>query len=290
MVNRRRRWRLKTLPMRSFHNLRMPVVIVLRRLARRTPSYPRLPWRMWAIVCLALALASFFLLDPATGRHHDKWPAALAWFADMSTKLGLGKWYLVPSLVMLVFANLVDWQALSRRLLMLLYNWTSLAFFVLGAAGISGATVLLLKNVVGRARPLNFETMGDFSFYPLSFDARFASFPSGHATVVGSVAAILVLLCPRGRYIVLAAAAWVASTRVFVGAHYPSDTIVGFGLGFGCAVGLAVLFARLGFIFVQRPAGLPVRRGTFRLLPRRHAPGKQARSAPLREKTLADMP
>lgn len=103
--------------------------------------------------CLALALAGFFLLDPIVGGYHGKWPGMLARIAGKSTKLGVGTWYLVPPALVLLFANLVDWRALSRRRLMLLYNWTSLGFFVLGGAGISGGTVLLLKNIIGRARP-----------------------------------------------------------------------------------------------------------------------------------------
>lgn len=279
---------IRRLPTLSFYNLRMPAVIALGRLRRRAPLYPRLSWQPWAAACVVLALASLLLLDPVTGRHQDKWPAALAWIAQTSTQLGLGKWYIVPSLAWLAFANLADWRALSRRLLMLFYNWTCMAFFLLSAAGLSGLAVLLLKNVIGRARPLNFEAMGDFSFHPLVFDARFASFPSGHATVVGAVTALLVLLWPRWKYLVLPAALWVASTRVFVGAHYPSDTIVGFGIGFGCAVGLAVLFARMGFVFVQKPAALPARKATFRALPARSA-RRRPRRAPVRDETLADV-
>ncbi len=267
-----------TLAERSLYNLRMPFAIALGRFSRRPPRYPRLPWRRWALACLALALAGFFLLDPIVGGYHGKWPGMLARIAGKSTKLGVGTWYLVPPALVLLFANLVDWRALSRRRLMLLYNWTSLGFFVLGGAGISGGTVLLLKNIIGRARPANFVTLGDLSFRPLAFDVPFASFPSGHATIVGAVAAILVLFLPRWKYLVLPLAVWVAATRMFVGAHYPSDIVVGFGAGFGFTVALAVLFARLGFLFGQRPAALPVVRKTFHLLPRRQDQDRPYRS------------
>lgn len=254
------------LPAQLVFNFRGPVRIVTGRVARRPADYPDIRWGKWLFVCLALAALCLVLVDPVTGRRQDNWPVAFAFVADTFTKLGLGIWYIVPPLVWLAFASLFDWRRLSRRALMMFYNWTCMAYFLLSAAGFSGLTVLLLKNIVGRARPLYFETMGVFAFHPMLFDSRFASFPSGHATEIGAVAAILLLLLPRWKYVVLPLAVWVASTRIFVGAHYPSDTVVGFGLGFGCAVAMSVIFARLGFIFIQQPAGLPVRKKTFRLL------------------------
>lgn len=275
--------------LRCWRNWTTAVTLGLSRMERRAPLYPRLPWKKWTLACVALALACFFILDPAAGRHYDNWPSLLSWLASESTSLGLGKWYLVPSLLLVLCTSFVDWRALPRRRLMLLYNWNCLAVFVLAAAGVSGALVLLLKNLFGRARPLNYVAMGDFTFHPLAFDARFASFPSGHATVVGAVCAILLLLCPRWKTVIIALAIWVASTRVFVSAHYPSDTVIGFGLGFGVTVWLAVLFARVGLIFVQRPAGLPQRRSTFRLLPSR-AQRRQVNQPPLPQSSLVDVP
>jgi undecaprenyl-diphosphatase len=82
---------------------------------------------------------------------------------------------------------------------------------------------------------------------------------------MGAVFGILLLLFPRRWYITLAVTACIASTRVFVGAHYPSDTVAGFGLGLAFAVMSGLVFARLGFIFGQTGAKLPVRKRTFRL-------------------------
>jgi undecaprenyl-diphosphatase len=287
----RRDWaRMKRAPALSFHNATKPIEIVLGRLSRRAALYPELGWERWALACVALALASFFLLDPVTGHLLNKWPPALVEIAQSTTKIGLGKWYIVPPVVWLVFANLVDWRALSRRMLMQFYNWTSLAFLLLGSAGLSGLTVLFLKSIIGRARPLNFEKMGDFAFHPLTFNPHFASFPSGHATTIGAVTALLILLWPRWKYLFVPLAVWVASTRVFVGAHYPSDTIIGFGLGFGYSIGLALLFARLGFVFLQQPASLPIRKSTFVLLPARRAKSRRLSLTSTSKGKLAEMP
>ncbi|WP_366930616.1 phosphatase PAP2 family protein, partial [Mesorhizobium sp.] len=75
--------------------------------------------------------------------------------------------------------------------------------------------------------------------------------------------------------------ACIASTRVFVGAHYPSDTVAGFGLGLAFAVASGLVFARLGFIFGQTSAKLPVRKRTFRLAPSRAPRGRVSMAGPV---------
>ena len=95
---------------------------------------------------------------------------------------------------------------------------------------------------------------------------------------MGAIFGVLLLLFPRRWIIALAITACIASTRVFVGAHYPSDTVAGFGLGLALAVISGLVFARLGFIFAQTGSKLPVRKRTFRLGPSR-SPGRRSSTA-----------
>ncbi|PTE12280.1 phosphoesterase [Mesorhizobium helmanticense] len=262
---------------RSLGNFRDTFRIVRRRFAARPANYPQLPWPIWVGVYLLLTAASMVFLDGIAVTWRDRWPNGFVAVANGFTSFGLGGWYLIPPLVLFVPANLLDWRALSRRWRMVAYNWTCFAFFVLSAAGLSGLTVTVLKHVFGRSRPVM--DMGLLSFRPFEFDPYFASFPSGHATNVGMLAAVVFLLSPAwGKYVVLPLTMWIAATRIVVGAHYPSDTIAGFGLGIACTVGTALVFARLGFIFRQTAAGLPVRKKTFRLL----ATGRKPASSPPR--------
>ncbi|WP_421913401.1 phosphatase PAP2 family protein [Mesorhizobium sp.] len=207
----------------------------------------------------------FVRLDLPAGMLRDQWPPGFVKLADFLTQFALGGWYLIPAALLLVVANLTDWRSLSRRTLMLAYNWTSLAFLVLSAVGLSGLAVNVLKYAIGRARPSHFQEFGVLSLHPFAMDASFAGFPSGHATTMGAVFGIALLLFPKRWYIALALTAILTSTRVFVGAHYPSDTVAGFGLGFAFAVASTLVFARLGFMFRQVRSGLPVRKKTFRL-------------------------
>ena len=252
---------------RSLGNFHDTISIVKRRFAVRPARYPRILWSVWLLAWLLLTVAIFVRFDAGAGEMRGEWSPGFVRVTDFFTQFGLGGWYLIPAALCLVVANLTDWRSLSRRGRMVVYNWTCFAFLVLCAVGLSGLAVNLLKYGIGRARPLYFDSFGVLSLHPFAMDARFAGFPSGHATTMGAIFGILLLLFPRRWYITLAVTACVASTRVFVGAHYPSDTVAGFGLGLAFAIVTGLVFSRLGFIFGQTSSKLPVRKRTFRLGP-----------------------
>ncbi|TPJ27460.1 phosphatase PAP2 family protein [Mesorhizobium sp. B2-8-3] len=254
--------------------------IVRRRFAVRPARYPRILWGVWLLAWLLLIVAAFLRLDASAGEMRGEWSPGFARFTDFFTQFGLGGWYLIPAALCLVAANLTDWRRLSRDGRMLVYNWTCFAFLVLCAVGLSGLAVNVLKYSIGRARPLYFDSFGVLSLHPFVMDARFAGFPSGHATTMGAVFGILLLLFPRRWTVALAVTACIASTRVFVGAHYPSDTVAGFGLGLAFAVVSGLVFARLGFIFGQTSSKLPVRKRTFRLKPSNAPRGRVSMAGP----------
>ncbi|RUW19663.1 phosphatase PAP2 family protein [Mesorhizobium sp. M4B.F.Ca.ET.215.01.1.1] len=250
---------------RSLGNFLDTISIVKRRFAVRAARYPEIPWLVWLFAWLLLAMVVFLSLDSAAGRMRGMWTPGFVHFTDFFTDFGLGGWYLIPAALCLVAANLTDWRSLSRRTRLFVYNWTCFAFLVLCAVGLSGLAVNLLKYGIGRARPLYFTDFGVLSLHPFAMDARFAGFPSGHATTMGAVFGVLLLLFPRRWYLALAVTASIASTRVFVGAHYPSDTVAGFGLGLAFAIATGLVFARLGFIFRRPSSQRPERKRTFRL-------------------------
>jgi len=112
---------------------------------------------------------------------------------------------------------------------------------LLAAIALAGIAVNLLKFCFGRSRPTmyfrwvegrkNVEEVDAWGFQFFQAGYGFASFPSGHSTTVGAVAAILWLRFPRYRPAWVALAATVAMTRVINTAHYLSDTLIGLTLG-----------------------------------------------------------
>jgi undecaprenyl-diphosphatase len=91
--------------------------------------------------------------------------------------------------------------------------------------------VRLLKISLGRLRPAY---GSDFTFF--SFNARYNSFPSGHAADAFVSGVFLYYLLkhsryPQSRFIPLIYASAIAISRIFVNAHHPSDVAAGTAIG-----------------------------------------------------------
>jgi membrane-associated phospholipid phosphatase len=102
-----------------------------------------------------------------------------------------------------------------------------------GAAAIAEGLTVLLKAVTDRARP----PLADPAIEALVSLPHSASFPSGHAATAFAAATAVGVLHPRTRAPLLALAAMVALSRVYLGVHFWSDVLVGSALG--VAIGLA---------------------------------------------------
>jgi membrane-associated phospholipid phosphatase len=133
---------------------------------------------------------------------------------------------------------LVNWPLRIAALLLIAWrrHWLRLAAFAL-AVVTSELFIGTLKDAVGRPRPPG-----------ALIETTAASFPSGHA-IAGAVTAVglvLVLARPgptRWRWEVRAAAfgALMALSRVYLRAHWLSDTVAGALLGAGLALGWPAL-------------------------------------------------
>jgi membrane-associated phospholipid phosphatase len=183
-----------------------------------------------ALLVGGLIAGCYFLVDrPAVMWARDLDPQLVAVFEKITTA-GSATPYLITLAVLYPVLRFSQRRAAAAKR----------ALFVIAAIVVSGLTVDLLKPIVARWRPEAF--LADPSLYGFVFfkTARIHnSFPSGHATTALAVACALALLLPRLRVLWFVAAAVVASSRVFIGEHYPGDVLAGAWFGVVITLGLS---------------------------------------------------
>lgn len=118
----------------------------------------------------------------------------------------------------------------------------------MGIALLSGSLCNVFKGtIIARTRPRAFdlelsirESFG--SPLPIFLDSGyeitasdFQSFPSGHAATAAGFCVALTFFYPRARWFFLVMLGLACLQRIVVGAHYPSDVLVGTAVGFSFA-------------------------------------------------------
>jgi len=179
--------------------------------------HPR-PWLAWGIACLAMvagaalagqALDRQLLLN--TQASLIQWPQAWSFL----TWSGLG----ICGFVLLTCLSADEPRRVAALILALL---------------IGGVIVHLMKRTLHVDRPATHFGPDHPVFQVIGKALKKGSMPSGHSATAWAVAALLVLHEGRAtlwRHLWWVLAALQALSRVVVGAHWPSDVLVGSGMG-----------------------------------------------------------
>jgi membrane-associated phospholipid phosphatase len=145
----------------------------------------------------------------------------------------------------------VLWSSIT----VLALGWCALIFVLAADRGAGWLAALLLpvfvvggllthvtKWLLAVPRPASSGLLPQMHIIGAAFHGS-VSMPSGHSVTAAAMAALLCLVVPgrqpAWRALLIAGAAVMAASRVVVGAHWPSDTLVGFGLGL-LSVGLCL--------------------------------------------------
>lgn len=107
----------------------------------------------------------------------------------------------------------------------------SYAFFIFCSIVCTGLVVKVLKTFIGRARPIFFEALDMTGFFPPSTEWAFNSMPSGHTAVTFAGLVMIGMLAPRYKVLTWTLAIIVGVSRIAIGAHWPTDVILGAFIG-----------------------------------------------------------
>jgi len=130
-------------------------------------------------------------------------------------------WYAV---LLGVWVAMIIWGGKKGRL--------AAVMLVLGIGIADQLSCAVLKPLVGRLRPIN--ELPEEQFRLLVGHSKAFSFPSAHAANSFTMATIGAWASPRWlKPLLFIAAAFVAYSRIYVGVHYPFDTLAGALLGVG---------------------------------------------------------
>ncbi len=226
------------------------------------------PWLYYAAGALALAVLAMALLGATIARGHQfafdraimlamrepenmRVPEGPAWLKQVMVDVTALGGETVLTLIVIVTAGFL---ALRR-------HWLTFAL-VLGGT-ISGSwAVNLIKSVVGRPRPALIDHL---------VEVWSASFPSGHAAnsaIIYLTVTLLLMQIVESRtarwYMIAVATALVTMigvSRVYLGVHWPSDVLAGWGFGTLWALGW---WALGGWLRLKR----------LGIMPAQHAPGQ----------------
>lgn len=157
--------------------------------------------------------------------------AWIAWIraADIQLLLafsGLSQSWLIV-LENIVFSEILLAAFIILPLLIMLYRRGVPAMYWAGVYILMKVTVWSLKYLIGRPRPVEaFEVESSLLLYPQN-----PSFPSGVAADMAFIAFLLSLCYPRLRLTFAVFFFGLAFLRVTAAAHYPTDVIAGYLLG-----------------------------------------------------------
>ena len=181
----------------------------------------------------AVATASV-LVDPVAPWFQPFDDAVWEWAQEHRSApfVRVAEWFDVAGSVVVT----VPLRLLAIGVLLLRRRWTQLAIFVV-ALVLSELCIGPLKAWTDRARP------------PQGIvETTSGSFPSGHSIAAAVTAfGLVIAFLPRGRrrlhwgIVATLVAASMAWSRVYLGAHWASDTVAGVCFGVGIAIGTEVL-------------------------------------------------
>ena len=203
----------------------------------------------------ALCLFAIFYLDRRIALYvHHHQPEAVDRFFDFITDFARGEYWFGGAALALIVSLIMWRRAGNLRHAVFFRQINRCAIFFIVTMALTGLFGIFLKPMFGRLRPKFLLREDIMAFEPFQYRLGHGdiSFPSGHAQSIVTAMTILGLFFPRWRVPFIVIAVAVASSRIFVNAHFFSDVVFGSYIGFFGAI-LCYAWCRRRGINLQIP-------------------------------------
>jgi undecaprenyl-diphosphatase len=172
---------------------------------------------LWAVMCAALLFAAFYFDRPVHAWVQQNQTPGLLAVMEFASRWG--DW--PPHVVVGLIAIGVAYMMRSRR-------WLAVFLAMVLACAVAGIVTRTIKIATGRARPA---VVADPGWHGLRFSPKYTSFPSGHTAATTAFFGALLFARRRTGLVLLPVPVVIASSRIYVGAHYLSDVTGGAMVG-----------------------------------------------------------
>jgi membrane-associated phospholipid phosphatase len=206
-------------------------------------------------LALSFVVIGVLLIDPFLLERAKALPPGARSVFQTITNVGRSNWMLIPAGSAVALALVLRRTHQGFRNAAGYGLIASTIGFVFVSVGGAGLIANLAKDIIGRARPKLFDTLGPFDFQLFAFTPDHASFPSGHAANIFALATALTMLWPRGRVLLYTVATWIAASRVLIGQHYFTDVVAGAILGTAFPYFVRARYAARRWLFEPMPHG-----------------------------------
>ncbi|WP_316799464.1 phosphatase PAP2 family protein [Pedobacter frigidisoli] len=202
------------------------------------------PNRNWLFIVFIALVVAFVSLSIFVAQH-------IIWEVDLKISLFIQQFqsdWLDKLMLAISFFGELPYSLLSVVVVALIFYWQKYkreALFILTVL-LSGLIILGVKNVINRPRPTSF-------YVRLVEVNRFQSYPSGHTLSYVLFFGFLIILMshlkgiPKTTRMIVSACSFflivmVAPSRIYLGAHWFTDTLGGFLLGLICLYPLCYFY------------------------------------------------
>ena len=212
---------------------------------------------LWLSAGLGVAIiVLMFAIDAWEIAQMPKRGTPSLWWLRIVTDFGKDEYVLAVLGAMLIVIAIVAPALRGVRRSMLFGLGTRLQF-IFFAVAVSNLVTEVLKYCIGRGRPFVGGEGNVFHFSHFAGSPAYYSFPSGHATTAFALAMAVSAVWPQARVAMAIYALIIATSRLVLLAHHPSDVVAGAMVGIVGTVFVRYWFAarRLGFA-IQRDGSI----------------------------------